>query len=296
MSSIVDNVRFNFLYIDTYSFGRNWVFPESMIPYNMLRYIESGVGTFFIDDEEVSVHKDQIVYIPCFPSVYIPMGSRLSCYAVEDNFSFTSIRFTTSVYFEGGDFLSDYYGIQKVMECREVKKYFEQIYHWVKEDSPAKMYFVRGYLEILIGTLISRMSVKDNCKEEQTITNDKYGLEKIRRRIRKASNKVDPRIQVVMDYVVLHPAEKYTPQSMADMAELSKQRFSCLFKEQVGKSPMAYIKELKLTTAARRLLVCNETVSEIAYEVGYEDPNYFIREFKSAFGYTPNQYRKAAKE
>lgn len=99
-----------------------------------------------------------------------------------------------------------------------------------------------------------------------------------------------------MDYVVLHPAEKYTPQSMADMAELSKQRFSCLFKEQVGKSPMAYIKELKLTTAARKLLVCNETVSEIAYEVGYEDPNYFIREFKSAFGYTPNQYRKAAKE
>ena len=51
MSSVVDNVRFNFLYIDTYSFGRNWVFPESRIPYNMLRYIESGVGTFFIDDD-----------------------------------------------------------------------------------------------------------------------------------------------------------------------------------------------------------------------------------------------------
>lgn len=288
MSSVVDNVRFNFLYIDTYSFGRNWVFPESMIPYNMLRYIESGVGTFFIDDEEVVVRKDQIVYIP--------MGCRLSCYAMGDNFSFTSIRFTTSVYFEGGDFLSDYYGIQKVMVCKEARTYFQQIYRWVKEDSPAKMYFVRGYLEILIGTLISRMSTKDGRREESQITDDNYNLEKIRRRIRKVSNKVDPRIQVVMDYVVLHPAETYTPQSMADMAELSKQRFSCLFKEQVGKSPMAYIKELKLTTAARKLLVSNETVSEIAYEVGYEDPNYFIREFKSAFGYTPNQYRKAAKE
>lgn len=288
MSSVVDNVRFNFLYIDTYSFGRNWVFPESRIPYNMLRYIESGVGTFFIDDEEVIVHKDQVVYIP--------MGSKLSCYVLEDNFSFTSIRFTTSVYFEGGDFISDYYGIQKVTEYKEAKTYFQQIYHWVKEDSPAKMYFVRGYLEILIGTLISKMSTNDSSKEHHQITDDNYTLEKIRRRIRKVSNKVDPRIQVVMDYVILHPSEKYTPQIMADMAELSKQRFSCLFKEQVGKSPMAYIKELKLTTAARRLLVCNETVSEIAYAVGYEDPNYFIREFKSAFGYTPNQYRKAAKE
>ncbi|XCP85653.1 helix-turn-helix domain-containing protein [Roseburia hominis] len=288
MSSVVDNVRFNFLYIDTYSFGRNWVFPESMIPYNLLRYIESGTGTFFIDDEEFTVYKNQIVYIP--------RGSKLSCYAIEDNFSFTSIRFTTSVYFEGGDFLSDYYGIQKVMDCREVKTYFEQIYHWVKEDSPAKMYFVRGYLEILIGTLISKMNITDNCGKETKHSSDEYNLEKIRQRIRKVSNKVDSRIQFVMDYITLHPSEKYTPQRMADMAELSKQRFSCLFKEQVGKSPMLYIKELKLTMAARKLLVCNETVSEIAYEVGYEDPNYFIREFKAAFGYTPNQYRKAAKD
>lgn len=33
----------------------------------------------------------------------------------------------------------------------------------------------------------------------------------------------------------------------------------------------------------------------MAYDVGYEDPNYFIREFKAAFGYTPKQYRQAAK-
>jgi AraC-like DNA-binding protein len=59
---------------------------------------------------------------------------------------------------------------------------------------------------------------------------------------------------------------------------------------------MAYIKELRLTTAARKLLVSNDNISDIAYEVGYEDPNYFIREFKSAFGYTPKQYRQAAKE
>ena len=83
---------------------------------------------------------------------------------------------------------------------------------------------------------------------------------------------------------------------MAEIAGLSKQRFTHLFKEQTGKSPMVYIKELRLTIAARRLLVSSENVSDIAYEVGYEDPNYFIREFKAAFGYTPNQYRKAARE
>ncbi len=49
MSNTIDNIRFNFLYIDTYSFGSTWVYPESFVPYNMLRYIISGEGTFFID-------------------------------------------------------------------------------------------------------------------------------------------------------------------------------------------------------------------------------------------------------
>ncbi len=288
VDGVVDNVRFNFLYIDTYSFGRKWVFPESVVPYNMFRYIEAGTGTFFIDDEEIVVNKNQIAYIP--------RGSRLSCYAQTDNFTFTSIRFTTSVYFEGGDFLADYYGLPKVLDCKDEKQYFDLINSWIKKENPARMYFVRGYLEVLIGTLIARVNGDERIDNKQEEKADMHSLEKIRHRIHKAGNQIDPRIQVVVDYVLLHPSEQYTPDRMAEMAELSKQRFSCLFKEQIGKSPMAYIKELRLMTAARKLLVSNDNISDIAYEVGYEDPNYFIREFKSAFGYTPKQYRQAAKE
>lgn len=288
MSSAIDNVRFNFLYIDTYSFGRNWVFPESAVPYNMLRLIESGEGTFFIDDEEICCKKNDIVYIP--------RGSRLSCYALTDNFSFTSIRFTNSVFFEGGDFLKDYYGLSTVIQCKGEKEYFQKIYQYIKSADPARMFFVRGYLELLIGSLISRMNAGGKVSHKISTSEEEYNLESIRKRIKKADTNIDSRIQVVVDYILLHPSEHYTPQKMADMAELSKQRFSCLFKEQIGKSPMAYIKELKLTTAARKLLVSNDKVSDIGYEIGYEDPNYFIREFKAAFGYTPKQYRQAAKE
>ena len=82
MSSVVDNVRFNFLYIDTYSFGRNWVFPESMVPYNMLRYIESGAATFFIDGEEVIVHKDQIRWEAGCPAMRWKIIFRLPAYVL----------------------------------------------------------------------------------------------------------------------------------------------------------------------------------------------------------------------
>jgi hypothetical protein len=283
-----DNIRFNFLYIDTYSFGKNWVYPESIVPYNMLRYIEFGSGTFFIDDEEFVVSKSQIVYIP--------KGSRLSCYTTSENFSFTSIRFTNSVYFEGGDFLKDYYGIPNVIDGADEKIFFEKIYHYIKEEDPARMFFVRGYMELLIGHLIEKSNIMYPDHALKLMKSDEYSFESLVNRIKKATTKMDSRIQVVLDYVILHPSEEYSPQRLADMAELSKQRFSALFKEQVGKSPMEYIKDLKLTTAARKLLVSNVSISDIAYSIGYNDPNYFIREFKAAFGYTPRQYRLAAKE
>lgn len=319
MYSAIDNIHFHFLYIDRYSFGRNWIFPESSIPYNMLRYIESGTASFFIDSQEYSVKKDQIIYIP--------KGSQLSCFATSSHFSFTSIRFTSSVFFEGGDLLGDYYHLPKIMEGKGESFYFDEIYQWVKKNSPAKMFFVRGYLELLIASLIAKVnperdqeefpSISLNTKndiEEQAKNSsnlpsqsqpfscskkeatEEQDLAKIRNQIKKSGTGMDSRIQGVVDYILLHPNEKYSPSRLAEMAELSKQRFTALFSSQLGKSPMVYIKELKLTTAARKLLVSNLHINDIAYELGYEDTNYFIREFKRAFGCTPKQYRQIAKE
>lgn len=319
MYSAIDNIHFHFLYIDRYSFGRNWIFPESSIPYNMLRYIESGTASFFIDSQEYSVKKDQIIYIP--------RGSQLSCFATSSHFSFTSIRFTSSVFFEGGDLLGDYYHLPKIMEGKGESFYFDEIYQWVKNESPAKMFFVRGYLELLIASLIAKVNperdqeefpsislntkndIEEQAKNSANVSSqsqpsscsnkedtEEQDLAKIRNQIKKSGTGMDSRIQGVVDYILLHPNEKYSPSRLAEMAELSKQRFTALFSSQLGKSPMVYIKELKLTTAARKLLVSNFHINDIAYELGYEDTNYFIREFKRAFGCTPKQYRQIAKE
>ena len=319
MYSAIDNIHFHFLYIDRYSFGRNWIFPESSIPYNMLRYIESGTASFFIDSQEYSVKKDQIIYIP--------KGSQLSCFATSSHFSFTSIRFTSSVFFEGGDLLGDYYHLPKIMEGKRESLYFDEMYQWVKKDSPAKMFFVRGYLELLIASLIAKVNperdqeefpsislntkndIEEQAKNSANLSSqsqpsscskkedtEEQDLAKIRNQIKKSGTAMDSRIQGVVDYILLHPNEKYSPSRLAEMAELSKQRFTALFSSQLGKSPMVYIKELKLTTAARKLLVSNLHINDIAYELGYEDTNYFIREFKRAFGCTPKQYHQIAKE
>lgn len=283
--SVIDNLRFTFLYIDRYSMGRTWVYPESVIPYNIFRYIVKGKAEFCIDSEEIVVEENQIVYIPS--------GCRMSCHALTDNFEFYSIRFTTSVFYESEDVLETHYGIPRILENQGEDKYFREIYKWVKTEEAAKKCLVRGYLDILIGSLSVRGKAVMEERKDQT---EVSGFSKRQRKERKRTQQMDTRIQIVTDYVILHPTEKYTPEKMANMAELSKQRFSALFKENTGKTPMEYIREIRLTAAARKLLISNDNINDIAYEVGYEDANYFIREFKSAFGFTPNQYRKVARE
>lgn len=191
----------------------------------------------------------------------------------------------------GEDVLKEYYGIPRIIENEGEDYYFKEICKWVKKDSWVKKCFVRGYLDLLIGTLSMRVNKFDKNTGKVTEKNENPVL-----KIAKRKEQIDSRVQLVADYVVLHPREKYTPQKMAEMVELSKQRFSSLFKANMGKSPMEYVREIRLTTAARALLVSNKNINDIAYECGYEDANYFIREFKSAFGFTPNQYRKIARE
>ena len=88
--SVIENIRFAFLYIEFYSMGRTWVYPESYIPYNIFRYIVKGKAEFCIDGEEIVVEENQIAYIP--------QACKMSCRVLSESFEFYSIRFTTSVF------------------------------------------------------------------------------------------------------------------------------------------------------------------------------------------------------
>lgn len=284
------SIRFNFLYIDRYSFLRTWVYPRSRLPYHILRYIVKGRASFFIDGEEVLVEEGDIVYLP--------QGCTLSCHALEEDLRFYSIRFTASVRMDGGDLLSEYYHVPGV--TRDSGKFgrrlFDEMYHWVHTEEISRMFWIQGYLDLLIGYVIHS---KAPLPEQETLRSEaaeEYNLEKIRRRIRKSDVKIDSRIQVVADYMALHPYEPYSIKRMQEMAELGETRFRQLFKQQMGKNPLEYLTELRVMGAARKLLVSNGRVSDIAYGAGFEDVNHFIKTFKRYFGVTPNQYRIHAKE
>lgn len=277
------------MFIDFYSFGRTWVYPESLLPYHLLRYIYRGSAVFFVDGEEVIVHEGQVVYLP--------QGSRLSCHALNEEFQFYSIRFTASAYYDTGDLLTDYYGVPRVMadENKSAREYFEKMFYWIKTSEESRVFWVRGYLDILIAYVIDKGKQSGRIPEWAPVS-EAFTMDRVKQRILKSNLRIDSRIQLVVDYMVLHPEEHFTIPWMSEMAELSESRFRTLFKSQVGKKPLEYLNELRVMTAARKLLVSGDNISNIAYSLGFEDVNYFIRVFKKYFCMTPKQYRENAKE
>jgi len=59
-----------------------------------------------------------------------------------------------------------------------------------------------------------------------------------------------------------------------------------------GKTPIEFIRNVRLKRAAQLLEKNQFTVAEIAYEVGFNNPKYFSRYFKAEYGILPSAYQK----
>ena len=73
---------------------------------------------------------------------------------------------------------------------------------------------------------------------------------------------------------------------------LSSSYLSDLLKKETGLNAKEHINSFIIDKAKTRLLSSTDTVSEIAYELGFNYPHYFSRLFKSKTGKTPNEFRQ----
>ncbi len=91
--------------------------------------------------------------------------------------------------------------------------------------------------------------------------------------------------------------EKYTFPSLS-ISEISKEigisetHLRRLVKSKINMSPVQYISYLRIEKAKNLLLDSNCMIQEIAELCGFSDQYYFSREFKSAVGISPTEYKK----
>ncbi len=288
MESVYTNFRLTFLYADRYSFSEKWSYPESRTPYCMFRYILSGAAKFIINGTEYRVQKDDVFYIP--------QGCTLECHAIE-NIEFISVRFVTPLELQGGNMLHELFGIPMLNPITDatVRGYFEQLYNNAISNNKIKNLRTNAYLSLIASELAERAAPSMPVDNGAKAVENMFTLHKIQQRVQRSAIRQDPRITVVIDYLVTHPQETLTTQQLCQMAEMSESSLRRLFKIQTGKAPVDFMKELRMMNAARRLLKSDERISDISYSVGYETPNYFARCFKETFGISPQEYRKRSR-
>lgn len=83
---------------------------------------------------------------------------------------------------------------------------------------------------------------------------------------------------------------------LAAQMNLGRTAFYAKVKGVTGYSPAEFIRILRMKEAARLLLEGKLNVSEIAFQVGINDPFYFSRCFKSQFGVSPSAYKKGERK
>lgn len=101
--------------------------------------------------------------------------------------------------------------------------------------------------------------------------------------------------QMLDDYFVGDTPQKEglpTVKYFADKVFLSPNYFGDMIRKQTGKTASDYIQGKVIDVAKQALLSSTKTMTQIAYDLGYQYPQHFNRTFKKIVGLTPNEYRE----
>lgn len=165
------------------------------------------------------------------------------------------------------------YGFRKVDSCKsELESNIAKILKVIKYDSLYKKQFIQTLvLEIV---LMIAMKTKDENPENEIISNN-YLLVKFEKLLEK------------------YFMEAHHPKFYAAHLSVTPNYLNTVCKKLTGKTAGEIIRN-RIVLEAKRFLVNSEyTISQIAYELYFEDNSYFTKFFKANTGISPAEFRKS---
>jgi YesN/AraC family two-component response regulator len=97
----------------------------------------------------------------------------------------------------------------------------------------------------------------------------------------------------VLRYIEKYYHQPLTLEVLAKQLSVTEQYTCLLFQQSLGIRPFEYITRVRIQKAKKLLLKNNHiSVQDIARQVGYEHPSYFIKRFKEQENVTPTVFRK----
>lgn len=100
------------------------------------------------------------------------------------------------------------------------------------------------------------------------------------------------RLDEVLHHLRRNKAESISLEEVAAVAKMTPKSFCRFFKTNTGKTLIEYVNELRIGEACRLLRESEASISEIAFEVGFQNLSNFNRRFRQAKESTPREFRR----
>jgi AraC family transcriptional regulator len=100
------------------------------------------------------------------------------------------------------------------------------------------------------------------------------------------------RLAHVVDYIKKNIRENLTLEELAGQSCMSKSHFLRTFKLELGQTPMDFVLKERLKLARQYLLIGGFQIQEVSVMSGFNNITYFIRAFKTEYGFTPKVFQK----
>ena len=112
-----------------------------------------------------------------------------------------------------------------------------------------------------------------------------------------ANDRISSRMEIdrVIEYLHSNLDKKITVEGMAKIAHMSPSHFARIFKQEIGKSPVDYLNQIRMERAKKLLFAGDKSITEIALDCGFSSPSYLSACFFKKYKMTPSEYQKSLK-
>ena len=106
-------------------------------------------------------------------------------------------------------------------------------------------------------------------------------------------NDINAILRPSLDYINEHVREDIPLSTLASLAGITPGYYCKIFKDYYHIRPLEYVRQLRIQYAKTLLVVQRDlSVSDIGEKIGYQNPSYFIKQFKKFENITPKEFRK----
>jgi AraC family transcriptional regulator, arabinose operon regulatory protein len=246
----------------------HYTYRKKGLPENFIFYCVDGHGWYQIKDQRYEVGPNEFFILP--QNVEHAYGSD------DDHpWSIYWIHF-------GGDALAAFNTVQAVQQ------HFKTAH--IKSSNEIISIFTKIYKTLELGYSIDNLLFSNMCLSHY-LTLFVYNL---RHYETTDTDKLDCVDNAIL-YMQEHINENISLSDLSRHYNYSVSRFSNLFKHKTGYAPIDYFLQMKMQKACQQLDFTGLSIKEIAFSMGFDDPYYFSKRFRTIIGVSPKKYRSLKK-